>query len=296
MLVTAKSGRFIELPNDTEDELINAGIALDSDTYELSEMEFSQLKPLDFLMNIKIHKDYYRSNNIVKGRVISKFFEQLAKEVFEHSYQHWKSYNEINPNKNQLPLIYNERNLYSTFAAAIEKITSIHISEWSFNQSEHENLDRNRRVDIWCLKQDSNYNISYFIEIKKSNYRQEKIQLFKPKPDFSKNINKNITKNIKKLTEQIDDIRKLSPDWGHNNVFLGICVIDGFCSPNKIPSHLKKIRENIFKLIENHNCQLIMSTWILEDNMNIIFEDGKKCEFISIVGIVMTEIETNVSE
>ncbi|MDD5229284.1 MAG: BrnA antitoxin family protein [Methylococcales bacterium] len=44
MLITTKSGRVIEMPSDEEDERINAGIAADNDTYELSAVEFSQLK------------------------------------------------------------------------------------------------------------------------------------------------------------------------------------------------------------------------------------------------------------
>lgn len=44
MLRTTKSGRVIEMPSDEEDERINAGIAADDDTYELTAAEFSQLK------------------------------------------------------------------------------------------------------------------------------------------------------------------------------------------------------------------------------------------------------------
>jgi uncharacterized protein (DUF4415 family) len=46
MLLTTKSGRLVELPSDDEDAAINAGIASDPDTYELSGAEFSQLKRL----------------------------------------------------------------------------------------------------------------------------------------------------------------------------------------------------------------------------------------------------------
>lgn len=44
MLLTTKSGRVVEMPSDEEDEIINAGITADSDTYELSQAEFSKLK------------------------------------------------------------------------------------------------------------------------------------------------------------------------------------------------------------------------------------------------------------
>jgi uncharacterized protein (DUF4415 family) len=39
------STRNFYLPTDEEDAAINAGIAVDPDTYELSDAEFSQLKP-----------------------------------------------------------------------------------------------------------------------------------------------------------------------------------------------------------------------------------------------------------
>lgn len=46
MQVMSKSGRFFELPNDEEEGQINAGIDADSDTYELTDAEFSRLKPM----------------------------------------------------------------------------------------------------------------------------------------------------------------------------------------------------------------------------------------------------------
>ena len=45
MLITTKSGRFVELPCDEEDATINAAISSDPDTYELTAEEFAQLQP-----------------------------------------------------------------------------------------------------------------------------------------------------------------------------------------------------------------------------------------------------------
>ncbi|MEY4767368.1 MAG: hypothetical protein RL637_7 [Pseudomonadota bacterium] len=66
MLLTAKSGRLIELPNNEEDDLINAGIAADSDTYELSEDEFLQLKPFKNLPVIQKRIPVLLSQEIVE--------------------------------------------------------------------------------------------------------------------------------------------------------------------------------------------------------------------------------------
>ncbi len=46
MHLTTKSGRKILLNNDDEEAKINAGIAADPDTYELSDAEFAELTPL----------------------------------------------------------------------------------------------------------------------------------------------------------------------------------------------------------------------------------------------------------
>ena len=43
MQLTTKKGLKIQLPSPEEDAAINAGIAADSDTYELSDSEFKQL-------------------------------------------------------------------------------------------------------------------------------------------------------------------------------------------------------------------------------------------------------------
>jgi uncharacterized protein (DUF4415 family) len=43
--LTMRNGRKIALPTPEEDAAINAGIAADPDTYELSEAEFKKLKP-----------------------------------------------------------------------------------------------------------------------------------------------------------------------------------------------------------------------------------------------------------
>lgn len=44
MQMKSKSGRVFKLPTPEENAAINAGIAADPDTYELSDAEFAQLK------------------------------------------------------------------------------------------------------------------------------------------------------------------------------------------------------------------------------------------------------------
>lgn len=44
--IKTRSGRVLVLPTPEEAATINAGIAADPDTYELSDTEFTQLKPV----------------------------------------------------------------------------------------------------------------------------------------------------------------------------------------------------------------------------------------------------------
>jgi uncharacterized protein (DUF4415 family) len=46
MQVKSKSGRVFKLPTPAEEAAINAGIAADVDTYELTDKDFVQLRPI----------------------------------------------------------------------------------------------------------------------------------------------------------------------------------------------------------------------------------------------------------
>jgi len=45
MHLKTKSGRLVELPNDDEEAAINAGIAADHDTYEMTDEAFAYVRP-----------------------------------------------------------------------------------------------------------------------------------------------------------------------------------------------------------------------------------------------------------
>ncbi|NOQ77613.1 MAG: hypothetical protein GQ475_07500 [Methylococcaceae bacterium] len=73
MQIKSKSGRHFELPSDEEELAINAGIAADSDTYELTESEAINLRrvgrPLSAVtkerITIRLSRDvtdYFRSS------------------------------------------------------------------------------------------------------------------------------------------------------------------------------------------------------------------------------------------
>ncbi len=69
MLIKTKSGRDLKLPTDEEDATINAGIAADPDTFELTDKEFRRLKPLG-----------RPKADVTKNRITIR----LSREVTEH--------------------------------------------------------------------------------------------------------------------------------------------------------------------------------------------------------------------
>jgi hypothetical protein len=234
-------------------------------------------------LSISVDKKYFKSDSIVHGRKIGDFFEQLTTNVFHQSYQYWKASRDL-IGKGDLPLLYKERNLYSIFASAIDKITPIHLSEWAFNTSDY-TADNSRRVDFWCLTKDGDAGkrINYFIELKKTYYC------------ISDGTNECLTSNaeqtISGLAVQIQDLKKLGLDWeGDGNVFLGLVVIHGYYSENKeVGFNEATIRENIYKTLDKKlKFQLILTTWNLPENMDIQWKNDK-CKFVTIAGIAITK-------
>ncbi len=75
MQVKSKSGRVFELPTEEEDIAIKAGIASDPDTYELSDEEFSKLRPVGRPL-AKITKDKI---TIRLSREVTDYFRATGK-------------------------------------------------------------------------------------------------------------------------------------------------------------------------------------------------------------------------
>lgn len=234
-------------------------------------------------MEIILDKKHYKSDSIKNGRIIARFFENLAKNIFEQAYKYSKENKNIT-GRVEIPLIFGERNIYSTVAVAINKITPIHISEWTFNPSEHTNIEKSRRVDFWCLNRDSeNGNpINYFIEIKKGWYCLNKAS----KEAFRTVINKDIIE----LIQQTKDLKSISPEWDDvDDVFLGIFIIHGYYDSEKLYYDEDNVRENIYKEIGiDSNLQLITSTWHIPSDLESQW-DKSKCKFITISGIVINK-------
>jgi hypothetical protein len=234
-------------------------------------------------LNISIDKKYYKSDAIENGRVAGKFFEQFSRNVFEQSYRYWKKHKEIT-GYDDIPILHKERNLYSTLAVAIDKITPIHLSEWSFNSSEHTEIEKSRRVDYWCLNRDgkSGVSINYYIEVKKGWYSLNE--------NSYENFQKHISDGIKELSTQITSIKRISPQWSDaDNVFLGVSIIHGYYHEGKEFYNINNVRENTYSQLDKRlNAQLIIVSWEIPEEIGALWEK-EKCRFISIAGIVISK-------
>lgn len=238
------------------------------------------------MANLKIEIDdkYFKADSITHGRKVRKFFEKLSSNVFNQSYRYWNEHRKLTK-ISELPLCHNERNLYSIFACAINKITPIHLSEWAFN-AEHTG-GGSRRPDFWCLTKDgkAGKQINYYIEIKKTYYciSEGTMDGFTWRAESA----------INDLAKQITELKGIAPNWhGDGEVFLGIIVIHGYYNKNKnLASDESTIRENINDVLDKefkeHQAQLILSTWILPEDMKDQWESDN-CRFVSIAGIAVS--------
>lgn len=236
----------------------------------------------------EINDEYYYSDNIEHGRLVKKFFTELTANMFSQAYEYTEKYKEITKGDNEMPLVFDERNIYSNIAVAINKITPIHLSEWGFN-----GLQENKRVDFWCLNKNGNSSkaINYFIEVKKDFFYLGDVS----KEKFRKNVSTNIQELLKQLQCLKNEVK---PEWdGDGNVFLGLSVIHGVHNVNQ------EIRDNETDVLKNtinnidfrSKAEIIQATWTIPEKIQKMYynDEGEQneyeCKFISIIGIVVTK-------
>lgn len=243
-------------------------------------------------LDISVDRKYFRADSINHGRLTRDFFETMTENVFNQSYRYWKEYRDL-VKCGEVPLLHGERNLYSIFASAINSISPIHLSEWSFNKSDRtstpksksDKSDKNRRVDFWCLNRDSanGKRINYFIEIKKTWYCLSE--------GTQESLTDDARSKVEGLVTQLKSLEQLKPDWdGDGDVFLGVVVIHGYYPKGKRLGYDKNhVRENVHNLLQQkfEKAQLLISTWNLPDEMEVQW-DSDRCKFILIAGIAIS--------
>lgn len=238
-------------------------------------------KMQEMQLQIDFNDNNYKSDSIPKnGRIIKRFFRELSTNVFNHSYKYYQKYFEFTGH-HENPLLYGEKNLYSLFSSAIHEISPIHISEWSFNNSDVAcNLNRNRVVDLYCMYKHKKLSnpINFYIELKKAWY--------------SLNSNSNISLDnrvivsFSELTKQLRSLKQIKPNWNNfDYVYIGLFVIHCYYTDNKEYYTIKDLFDVLHNALDKRTIQnYLISTWKLEEGMFTQWEKDK-CRFISILGI-----------
>lgn len=252
-------------------------------------------------IDFRLIDKYYSSNDINTGRLVKNFFRELINKVVEQSETYYKDYEKIlgKDHGETLPICYNETVNYSQFAAAINKITKIHLSEFPFRKPNKNNIeeeyDKIRKLDFWCAVKKSTQGkaINYFIELKTSYFCVDS-------PNGA--LTAIAKQRLNSLVEQITDIKKIKPTWGgDNNVYMGLMTFHGYKSKTKnekghkdlfSPEHLlEAVKSNIYG---RKQTQLLYSYIELPQELQKQWEWYEQeeynkdiCKFISFVGIII---------
>jgi len=233
-------------------------------------------------VQISFNEKFYKSDDIKNGRIIKRFFRQLTTNVFKMSDKYSRQYKEIsNDNENEIPLLYGERNLYSLFASAVNAITPMHLSEWGFNKNNSDNVDKNRRVDLWCLYKNgqSSNPINFYIELKTGWYCLNS----RSKPPIEKRVKTAINNLIDQLRSLKNNIK---PKWNDfDDVYLGLMMIHGYYSKGNERYSENDLVTSINDTLDKRTVKnYLISTLTFPDDISAQWEENN-CRFISIIGI-----------
>ncbi len=245
-------------------------------------------------LEIKFDDTYYQSDSIEHGRLVKMFVKKLANKIFTKSFESYVAQKKLGVDT-WLPLLYKERNLYSTIAAAIDEITPIHLSEWSETDRE----GKARRVDFWCLYKngENGKTINLFIEVKKNFYcvsegTNESLSSTSAKAIVGDQTKEGEDKG-EGIVDQLVKLKKLKLNWeGDGNAYLGMIITHGYRpSAKKAGYGAKEFSKEVNKLLDGRKgAQLLFSTWILPDGMHTQWSD--KFDFVTISTVVLTTQRT----
>ena len=240
----------------------------------------------DFMKNNFIINDtFYKSDSIKNGRRAKSFFRKLAQNLFDQSILFYEKNLSITGVK-EYPLFFDERNLYSLFSVSINKITPVHLSEWTFcKDSKCKKQDSQRTVDFWCLSKNRNNGIpiNYFIEVKKGYYCLTSRS--------NDEITKYVKNNLDVLVDQISDIKKINPDWNNfDNIYMGIAIIHNYYSNNDLFYNeydlVNSVSANVNRV---KNIQIISASYIFPESFCTDQWESNKPRSVTILGFVLSK-------
>lgn len=231
----------------------------------------------DFRLDIKTNSSFYNEDLIVDGAYIKKVFNNLSSYIFLHSYIYFKNYNK-DLGEIFVPILEKERNFGSTVACAINQITPVHLSEWTFPQAK-------RRVDFWFQTFNKGEVHNFFLEAKQGWQH------------IGKKLYAGTQHSLEDLVEQVISIKKdIAPHWSDHDTFFGIMLIPSGVFKNKENSSkfkqielLQEVRNNID---QRSGIQLLISTWMLPEEIVKAIQKSSWnwiCSAVSVVGLVLTK-------
>jgi len=233
-------------------------------------------------LNVTFNETRYKSNSIENGRIAKSFFKRFSSNVFNQAYKYVTKIKELTGD-DELPLLFGERNLYSTIAVAIDKITPLHLSEWSFNKNgESTELNKQRIVDFWCLNKDgaTGRPINYFLEIKTGYYC-----LTSRSQD---EVTTSVRKRIDDLISQLSDLKVIKPDWNEfDNIYIGAIVIYNYHNGQDFYDEDDLMASVEQSLDGRKGIQSITANWTLPKDLKIQWEKDQ-VKSISIVGFILS--------
>lgn len=235
--------------------------------------------------NFVINDNFYKSDSIKNGRRAKSFFKKLARNIFEQSVLFYEK-NLLISGVKEFPLFFEERNLYSLFSVAINKITPIHLSEWTFCKDlACKKEDRQRTVDFWCLSKnrENGVPVNYFIEVKKGYYCLTSRSSYE--------ITKYVKNNLDVLVEQISDLEKINPDWNNfDNIYMGIAIVHNYYSKNDIFYNENDLVNSVsanFSRIKN--IQIISASYVFPEGFCTDQWESNKPGSVTILGFVLSK-------
>lgn len=258
------------------------------DTIEVSEGMLMEVVELELdensALDIVVDDRFFSSDVIHNGRKAKAFFKKMSENVFNCGDDYARYIKEI-AGVEELQLLFSERNLYSTFAVAIDKITKLHLSEWAFtNEVDVKKIDKQRVVDFWCLNKEgkSGQPINYFLELKQGYYCLTS--------QSKEGITERLSTQVKEVSKQLKELKDIKPDWNEfDNVYIGVILIHNYYKKNDIEYSEKNLVEGINDSIDKrHGIQLVMSTWDVPESLDIQWEQDK-VKSISIAGLILSK-------